>query len=649
MAYRYEKNYAGGTDIVIDGWEKGIAPSPHFGIADIRGINVTDIPGVAKPLGTTRTNYVVPTYTSTFTADNTTDIITLVFSPICNYYAVTFTSTGSLPTGISAGTIYYIFLVSGSTYKIATTIQNAVAGTAVNFTSNGSGTLTATGVVMGRLIASATQWYSKDYSGTSSSSLFAVDSNGRLWGLSYAIKGYWHLITGAGGTAAVNGVATFQNWLFLFRGNTIDVYGKLTDAITSHAWYNNWKTLKSLSTYQPIISRKTIIGQDSTLYWTDFNDDPTTTRRGYIGSLKEVSGQTLFADTGNPSTSNSTTNYTFNNGALDLPPGEHPCGLAEVNTKLIIATSVFDQYTTNSDDMSKLYTWDRVSSSFDFPLKVPVPAIQNIQNVNNIVYIFGSARGKVYKTDLSSVVEAFRIPQQIYTKNDTTSSYYEGDFVASYTGTSNLGGYARDGVGFSYSSAVYGSKIYFATNFISGTGVYVYDTSLNVLTIEYQPSTGPGTDLNNQTNIYHIVPMPQFSGYTPDIMFLTFNSYLISGVTYHTVDNVYLLDNSTTGYGNYIISDMMILGSNNNKKTISQIEYQLDKPHSANASLNPTGIRLSYRQSIGQSWTTIATDDYATNGAITGRVIDLSITDITTLQIKVSLNWDTRLKRIILR
>jgi len=45
MSYRLEKNSAGTTDIVIDGWELGIAASPHKGIANLRNVNIRSVPG----------------------------------------------------------------------------------------------------------------------------------------------------------------------------------------------------------------------------------------------------------------------------------------------------------------------------------------------------------------------------------------------------------------------------------------------------------------------------------------------------------------------------------------------------------------------------------------------------------------------------
>lgn len=58
--------------------------------------------------------------------------------------AVNFTTTGALPTGIVAGTNYYAICssISGNTFQIATSVDNAVAGTAINTSGSQSGTQT---------------------------------------------------------------------------------------------------------------------------------------------------------------------------------------------------------------------------------------------------------------------------------------------------------------------------------------------------------------------------------------------------------------------------------------------------------------------------------------------------------------------------
>lgn len=55
---------------------------------------------------------------------------------------VTFTTTGTLPAGISLATTYFVTIVSATEFKISTTTVNVIAGTFVNITSAGTGTHT---------------------------------------------------------------------------------------------------------------------------------------------------------------------------------------------------------------------------------------------------------------------------------------------------------------------------------------------------------------------------------------------------------------------------------------------------------------------------------------------------------------------------
>jgi hypothetical protein len=59
-----------------------------------------------------------------------------------------FTTSGALPTGISAATNYFIIRVDANTFKVATSLANAQAGTAVDITAAGTGSQTFTPVAL---------------------------------------------------------------------------------------------------------------------------------------------------------------------------------------------------------------------------------------------------------------------------------------------------------------------------------------------------------------------------------------------------------------------------------------------------------------------------------------------------------------------
>lgn len=85
----------------------------------------------------------------TFTADAGTDVCTWtsvvnIPSNVLTGTRVRLTTTTTLPAGLATATDYYVIRVTDTTFKLATTFANAVAGTAINITDAGTGTHTVT-------------------------------------------------------------------------------------------------------------------------------------------------------------------------------------------------------------------------------------------------------------------------------------------------------------------------------------------------------------------------------------------------------------------------------------------------------------------------------------------------------------------------
>lgn len=77
--------------------------------------------------------------------DTGADTITETSHNLFTGAIVRLTTTGTLPTGLSAGTDYYVIRATANTFKLATTAANADAGTAVDITAaSGGGTHTLT-------------------------------------------------------------------------------------------------------------------------------------------------------------------------------------------------------------------------------------------------------------------------------------------------------------------------------------------------------------------------------------------------------------------------------------------------------------------------------------------------------------------------
>jgi microcystin-dependent protein len=113
----------------------GAADGTHFNVPDMRS---------RMPIGAGS----APTFVSSFASgsvDTGTDVITVTSNnSLMTGTAVVFTTTTTLPSPLALATTYYVIRLSDTTIKLATSLANAVAGTAINLTTQGTGTHTAT-------------------------------------------------------------------------------------------------------------------------------------------------------------------------------------------------------------------------------------------------------------------------------------------------------------------------------------------------------------------------------------------------------------------------------------------------------------------------------------------------------------------------
>jgi len=116
-------------------------------------VTLVDVVGFYRVTTVTTTTAQATTNTlsqsDTFTADDTTDICTWtstanIPSNVLTGTRVRLTTTTTLPAGLATATDYYVIRLSDTTFSLATSYANAVAGTAINITSTGTGTHTVT-------------------------------------------------------------------------------------------------------------------------------------------------------------------------------------------------------------------------------------------------------------------------------------------------------------------------------------------------------------------------------------------------------------------------------------------------------------------------------------------------------------------------
>lgn len=114
-------------------------------------VTLIDVVGFYRVTSVTTTSAQATTntlgQTDTFSADAGTDVCTWtstanIPSNILTGTRVRLTTTTTLPAGLSLATDYYVIRLSDTTFSLATSFANAVAGTAINITDAGTGTHT---------------------------------------------------------------------------------------------------------------------------------------------------------------------------------------------------------------------------------------------------------------------------------------------------------------------------------------------------------------------------------------------------------------------------------------------------------------------------------------------------------------------------
>jgi len=103
---------------------------------------------------------------------------------------ISFTTTGTLPGGLSPSINFYVIFATANTFYIATTYANAIAGTKISYSSIGSGSHYLTWNPWG--IADATHFYLPDTQGITTEGSGQLTTNGATWGGSNYKGGLGH-------------------------------------------------------------------------------------------------------------------------------------------------------------------------------------------------------------------------------------------------------------------------------------------------------------------------------------------------------------------------------------------------------------------------------------------------------------------------
>jgi hypothetical protein len=103
---------------------------------------LTVIPLSNATISAAGTKTILGNEVTTFTSSS--GLLANYTSDLPTYTPISYTNSGgALPTGLTANTVYWTVRVSAATSRLATTLQNAIAGTVIAYTDAGTGTQTA--------------------------------------------------------------------------------------------------------------------------------------------------------------------------------------------------------------------------------------------------------------------------------------------------------------------------------------------------------------------------------------------------------------------------------------------------------------------------------------------------------------------------
>jgi len=403
--------------------------------------------------------------------------------------------------------------------------------------------------------------------------IYGLGDTGKVW-RSTDDGTTWAQITGNTTTnASGDGLAIWKDYLFVARNTILDVYGPLSGAA---AWTNSWQTnLTAAGGFHPML-----IGQDDILYIGN---------QRYIASVKEL---TTFV----PATASS---YTYTVQALDLPANYKVKCLAEIGKWLLVGTwmgsSVFEIR------IADIFPWDRVSSSFDFPVRLDEYGVHQMIVKDNLLWIHAGVLGNIYVSNLSSAKLIRSLPFSV-TNMDTTI------FLSNYPGAIMK---HKNRVHFGIASGTTNSSL-------DGYGVWSVTDAGNIV-FENQIST----DTTSPANALQIGALLPTGAQT----------YLIGwrDNTTYGIDQVSNSQRYPT-YKAYVTSAIYHIGTPYNKRTFEEITFELDRPLIA-----AQGVRLKYRTDLAASFTTIGTFDFATYGAIRSFTTGPGIVDAEFVQIRAEI------------
>ena len=538
-------------DIIISGFEKGIAPSPYSGIVDMRSVDPVSIPGEVSVALSTSSIFKAPILTNQ-TGTLVTTLAGLLQVPIS--YAlewnqfITFSNLGGATgSGLAPNTLYRI-AYSSTDYTNNLFLMYTVAGALVGVSGGGTATFSTLNPGIPQYMAY----------GSVTGSHFMLDNSGYLWsdvvttfaaGSTAATHSWTWLMNTPDGVG--NGLAvlatpntTYSNgdeWVFVFGNQSIDYAPTYSGGVpvTTLTWVNGWNPNTGGSgvpyQMQNSIYHQVIVAPDGSMYF--LNSTVNAKLTGSIGKLKINFGNSSYTAF-TPSSAPSVSNYSYTDYPI-IPKFDNPISIAPSSTTILIG-----------GQQNYVYNWDGVSTLVSNYIYVAEKNITAMVTANQNTYIFAGNRGNIYLTNGSQANVWVKFPDHLSNSiypywSFTSATFEKGRLYFGIIGTPQGGGNTAT------------------------AGVWAIDINTQALFCAFQLSYG--------TYVGYSTCFLQGTNDTPPDagLYIGWTNGVISGVDVA----------STTPYSggqSFIVSDLIPVGTALKPMTAYQAEFKLSYPLALN-------------------------------------------------------------------
>lgn len=525
-------------DVIIGGFEKGIADDPYSGLVDMRNVDIVSIPGEA-PVGfaTAADSLAVSNGTvasvsgSVLTYSGATEM-----PPGESGFAIAFTSVASY-SGVTVATPYWVTKQTNTSFKIYSDYEQ---NNQVTVTGSGNAPFTIYNVNFSNYQGTQPNKFTRS---VTTGFTYMVDSIGQMWSnRATTTSGYWKFMGNTGHNPADhsngNGIvylkpSTGVGYVFVFSDSSIDYFQEQSPLIWKYGWNPGTGTINQTPPYLNAgansgASHDSLIGQDNVAYYCDSS---------FVGSFFEKPGSTF-----NPVDS---TTYTFALQALKLPTIDMATCLAELGINLMVGGI-----------RNFIYPWNRTATSFTYPILLAESVVQRMLTINTNTYVFVGNRGRIYITNGSQAQLWRKIPDHL---SGTIEPYYRWGGVSSNKNQMYFSALATTNAGGTLSA--YG-------------GIWAIDVDTLALRLVNQLSYG--TYAGYVPALIATYPIPgSSSGSSNPVGYGIFAGW-DSGASTYGIDGT--VSTPYTGGQSYVISDMIPIGTSIQPTTPQQFEFKLSTP-----------------------------------------------------------------------